>query len=268
MEPLSISVFQSVLRDESVAARLSWLDMAAERAARDGARLLVCPELSLSGPQGHVRAGDLARPRDGEHDERIAEIAYLHGIWLASGYPEAVGHRVYNTAVLVSPAGKVVGRHRKNHLIDPQGSNPLAAGTGVTVFDLEGWKVAMLIGHDILFPDLAAQAVRAGAEILILLSAVTEHDSFVPRILAPARAVENGVFVLCANWAAASGGEGGGQGLQGAMCGLSRVIAPDGTVLARAGNEETILSARLAHESVESARAWLAAIRDYRKIIA
>lgn len=263
MKPLSISIFQSALRDESVVARLSWLDMAAERAARNGARLLVCPELSLSGPQGHMRPVDLARPRGGEYDERIAEIAYLHGIWLALGYPEAVGRRVYNTAVLVSPAGEVVGRHRKNHLTDPAGSSPMAAGTGVMVLELEGWKVAMLVGHDILFPDLAAQATRNGAEILVLLAAATRDESFLPRILAPARAIENGAHVVCANWAAPPEAE----GLAGALCGMSRIIGPDGMVLARAGNEETILSACLGRQEVTRARTCLASIRDYREKI-
>jgi len=259
MDDFQLSIFQSVLRDETPQARLSWLDMAAERAAANGDRLVVCPELSLTGPRGHARLGELAQPRGGEYDERVAEIAFLHDIAILFGYPEAVGRRLYNTVVLASASGEIIGRHRKNHIPDPDGENAFAAGSGVTVHEVDGWKLAVLVGQDVVFPELARQAALAGAELLIVPTATSQDDSFLLDILCRARAHENGAYVICANWAEKTDRNGA------QLCGTSRVIGPDGAERSNAGKAEAIHSCILDRESLTLARKRLDCLRDYRQ---
>jgi len=254
MQTLAISVFQANARTESPAARLNWLDMAAERAAEGGSKLLICPELYVSCYMAGEKLAERARPMYGEYAERVGEIAMLHNIAIAYTYPESNGHLVYNSAGFVDAEGRLIGHHRKNHLPGSYEPKWLTKSAGITVFDYMGWKIAMLICYDIEFPESARQAALAGAELLIVPTALSANWGFVAEKLVPVRAFENGVFLAYANFA--------GKEKDLTYLGGSRIVAPDGADMAVAGNTEQILTVTLNKAQIAAARETLPYLRD------
>ncbi len=246
MDILDISVFQPAARNESPDARLNWLDMAAERASGSGACLLICPELSVTGiaPGGGLR--DLAQKSGGEYAERVGEIAFLHQIALVFGYPESVNGNLYNSAVFVGHDGQTLASHRKGRLPGGGGEQGFSTSSGMTVFNYRGWKIALLIGQDIETPETARKVVLAGAELLIVPTALAAENQFVADKLVSVRAWENGVFLAFANWA--------GQDRLAPFLGGSRIVGPDGADEALAGRGEMILMAKLDKARIAMAR--------------
>lgn len=116
MPPLRTALLQSSGTPGSVAGSLDLLDDAARRAAADGARLLICPEMFLT---GYAIGGDvprLAEAADGPAARAVAGIAARHGIAVHYGYPERDGETLYNAAQLIGPDGTSLANYRKTHL--------------------------------------------------------------------------------------------------------------------------------------------------------
>ena len=76
----------------------------------------------------------------------LMEMAMSTKMYIVGGsIPEIRNDKIYNTCLIINPAGRVVGKHRKVHLFDidvPGGitfkeSETLCAGQGATYFDVE-----------------------------------------------------------------------------------------------------------------------------------
>lgn len=92
--------------------------------------LLVCPEMFLTGYMFTSPADIkpfLEPPRIGRTSLFCRELATRYQCWVVGGYPELAtdegeggeqGKPGYNSAVLVSPTGEVVGNYRKSFLYD------------------------------------------------------------------------------------------------------------------------------------------------------
>jgi len=230
MEQFKLSVFQATMRGQSGAARLNWLDMAADQASAEGARLLVCPELylaglSTSGSDAHAAA---------EYVAQLADIAALHQISILGTGIESDGDVAFNTAFLADSSGEITYRHRKVHLTEEEAEN-FRPGRDFTVVSIDGWRIGVLLGRDLEFPESARHAAFEGAEMLIVPAALTEDRMFIADKMAPVRAFENRLFVVLANWSGSAGRQTFGGG--------SRIIAPDGTEDQVAGKGELLLSA-------------------------
>lgn len=84
-----------------------------EQAARQGAKLVVLPEMYVSGYAMTRQVWDLAEPEGGPIEQWIAGTAKRLGVYLGAGLIESEGEDFYNTFVIADPDGHVVGRVRK-----------------------------------------------------------------------------------------------------------------------------------------------------------
>lgn len=235
---MRIAVFQGPLEGGDVARNLELLAVRARQAADAGARLLICPEMFLTGYAiGPAAVAVLAEAVDGPSAARAAEIARGAGIALLYGYPErGADGRVYNAALLVDRDGRQQANHRKTHLFGALDRDAFAAGAGPpTVAELDGLKLGILICYDVEFPENVRLLALQGVALVAVPTANMAPFTFVCRALVPARAYENHLFLAYAN---RCGHEGELEYL-----GQSCIVAPDGTDLARAGpGEEMILA--------------------------
>ena len=89
---------------------------AIEEAARDGAQIVVLPELASSGYVFADRAelASLAEARDGPAVAEWANLAEALRITIVGGFPEAAGDAIDNSAAVVDPIG-LRGVYRKAH---------------------------------------------------------------------------------------------------------------------------------------------------------
>lgn len=243
---LTLALAQTPGELDGVAARLAWLEQAAAPLAARGVDLLLLPELFASGYNVPDRLAAAAEPADGPTARRIAALAARCGLAIHYGYPEAAGGRLYNAAQCFGPDGVRLGGHRK--LLLPPGfeGESFAAGSACTPFRHRGLTIATLICYDVEFPETVRHAAAAGADLVLVPTALAAEWAVVARRMVPTRALENGVYLAYANHC---GTEGDLRYL-----GESCIAAPDGRDLARAGAGPEILTARLTRSAVEAAR--------------
>lgn len=257
---MRVAVFQGPGESGSPAENLARLERAAAEAVVRGARLLVCPEMFLTGYNiGAEAVRRLAEPQDGPSAERAAEIARGLGIALCYGYPEAgPDGRVHNAALLLGHDGRKLANHRKTHLygeIDRAAFAPGEAGAP-TLAEVEGTRVGLLICYDVEFPENARLVALGGADLLLVPTALMAPYDFIPRSLVSTRAYENQLFLVYAN---RCGREGELEYL-----GQSCIVGPDGADLARAGTGEELIVADLDPELLRRSRRLNTYLADRR----
>eukprot|EP00522_Entomoneis_paludosa_P002997 CAMPEP_0172471308 /NCGR_PEP_ID=MMETSP1065-20121228/67749_1 /TAXON_ID=265537 /ORGANISM="Amphiprora paludosa, Strain CCMP125" /LENGTH=390 /DNA_ID=CAMNT_0013229403 /DNA_START=224 /DNA_END=1395 /DNA_ORIENTATION=- len=160
-----------------------------ERAAKDGAQLIVLPEIWAS-PYATAAFPEYAEelPDTGARDAIATKIsmspsaqvlqnaAMQHKVWLVGGsVAEKDGDQIFNTCLIFNPQGDLVAKHRKVHLFDidvPGGitffeSDTLSAGSSVTDFDTPWCKIGLGICYDIRFAAYAMLLQQKGCKVLI-----------------------------------------------------------------------------------------------------
>ncbi|MEE1939000.1 carbon-nitrogen hydrolase family protein [Streptomyces sp. TRM 70361] len=245
----------------STAQALAALDRAAGRAADAGARLLVAAELYLTGYCIGGRVAELAEPADGPGAEAVARIAVRRGLAVAYGYPERDGRGLYNSAQLVGPDGARLANYRKTHLyggFEHAWFTP--GGTPVVQAEFDGLRIGLLICYDVEFPETVRAHALAGTELLLVPTALMRPHETVARAVVPVRAFESQLHIAYANRCGTEGE--GGEALT--FTGLSCLAAPDGTVRARAGAGEDLITAEVDPELLRASRAANPYLRDRR----
>jgi predicted amidohydrolase len=232
-----VALLQGPAETPDPQAGLAAVADAAARAAAAGARLLVTPEMSLTGYAiGADRVAALAEPVPGPLTDRVAAIAAEHGLAIAVGLPVRTPAGVANTVVVVDSDGSLLAGYAKTHLYGDVDRDAFVPGdVGVVQFRLDGVVVGLLVCYDVEFPEAVRAHALAGTELLVVPTGLMDPYGHVGTVLVPARAYESQVFVAYANRTGAEG--------EFVYCGASCVIAPDGTELARAGRGEELLVA-------------------------
>lgn len=224
--------------------------------------LVACPELFMSGYNVGDSINTYAEPVDGPFAGRVADLAKANGTAIVYGYPEKAGDSIYNSAACIDDTGQLIANHRK--LVLPPGfeSQHFEHGDALTVFDFKGVRFAILVCYDAEHPETVRAAAEAGAQVVIVPTALVDIWEVVALHMIPSRAFENGVWMLYAN----HGGNEEGARYLGASC----IAAPDGKVAARAGEEEELICADLDINRVAAAQArmpYLSGLAKLRAII-
>jgi len=195
--------------------------------------ILVFPELFASGYQFHDpdEAAGLADPAgEGYTFMALKELSFRKNSLIIYGFPEKKGERLYNSAVAILPDG-IFYVYQKTHLFDTEKDIFSPGATGFFVFPFRQAKIGMMICFDWRFPESARKLALLGAQIICHPSnLVLPHcpDAMITR------ALENNVFTMTANRVGVE--QRTGKLLK--FIGHSRIIAPDGQVLAELGGEE------------------------------
>lgn len=149
------------------------------RAAEAGCRLVVLPEC-LDVGWAHPAARELAQSIPGATSDFLATAAQETGLYVVAGLTERAGKRLYNAAVLLSPAGEILLKHRKINLLhDVEGSYTVGDSLSVARTPLGVLGVNICADN---FPNslaLAHTQARMGAQVLLSPSAWAvdaDHD--------------------------------------------------------------------------------------------
>ncbi|MCK7625984.1 carbon-nitrogen hydrolase family protein [Streptomyces sp. RS10V-4] len=260
MPPLHTALFQSSGRPGDVAHNLDLLAAAARDAAATGARLLVCPELFLTGYAIGADVHRLAEPADGASARAIAAIAAEHRLAVLYGYPERAPEEhgvVYNSAQLIGPDGTALANYRKTHLFGCFEREWFTPGDRPVVqAELDGVRIGLLICYDVEFPENVRAHALAGTDLLLVPTAQMHPFQIVPERMIPVRAFENQMYLAYVNRAGAEG--------EFEFVGLSCLAGPDGVVRARAGRGEQLVQAAVDPAFLAASREDNPYLRDRR----
>ncbi|GAA2792469.1 carbon-nitrogen family hydrolase [Streptomyces showdoensis] len=227
------------------------------REERGAADLVVLPELWPVGAFAYESFAAEAEPLKGPTYGTMAAAARDAGVWLHAGsIVEAAGGALYNTSLVFSPDGELVGSYRKIHRFgfDKGEAVLMARGEDLVTVDLPQLTVGVATCYDLRFPELFRGLVDAGAQAFLLPAGWPARRRGHWTLLAQARAVENQAYVL------ACGTAGTHAGVE--QAGHSIVVDPWGEVLAEAGPDEEILRVVLDPEKVTATREQFPALKD------
>jgi predicted amidohydrolase len=168
---IALAQVEPVLGDleANVTRHLTW----ARRAIREGADLVVFPELSLTGYWLQDLAADVAVPLQEPRPikallEMSRRIAMVVGL-----VEESPGHRYHNSALYLS-GGRIVHVHRKVYLptygMFDEGRF-FAAGDRLEAFTTPFGRMGLLICEDFWHPSTAMVLAQDGADCLLVVSA-------------------------------------------------------------------------------------------------
>ena len=225
MTPFSIAAIQMHVGalEENISAMRHRLDLAIARFP--WVQMVVFSELAPYGPLSGHATDNLA-----EVESIFQEMAVQHGVWLVPGSVfERVGDDIYNTASVIDPQGRLVGRYRKMFPFRPY-ENDVRAGTEFMIFDVpDVGRFGVSICYDIWFPETTRTLTANGVEVLLhpVLTGTTDRD--VELSIARASAAMFQCYVVDVNGLAAGG------------CGRSAIIDPAGLVLHQAAGQEEII---------------------------
>lgn len=256
---MRIALYQCPPLPLDVSGNLQRLAQKASEAAAQGVDLLVCPEMFLTGYNiGAEAAFSLAEDRDGHSAEQVAAIAQTAGIAILYGYPERSSDgQIYNAVQLIDAQGRGLCHYRKTHLYGELDKSMFAvAGDEFPVVELNGWCLGLLICYDVEFPENTRRLALAGADLILVPTANMAPYDFVAEVTVRARAFENQCYVAYANYC---GSEGDIH-----YCGLSSLCAPDGSRLALAAQDETLIIGTLDRQLMEDSRAINTYSKDRR----
>jgi predicted amidohydrolase len=88
-----------------------------EDAAKKGCDVIVLPEcLDFGWTNSKSRKG--AHPIPGVYSDKLAKAATENRIFVVAGLTEREESHLYNTAILISPGGSILAKHRKINILD------------------------------------------------------------------------------------------------------------------------------------------------------
>jgi len=199
------------------------LALVAQAAAR-GADFALLPETCLGGAQ--------PEPPGGPRTEAFAEAAARGGIALAVPLLALDGTgALRNRALVFDRNGHSLGCYDKVHCTQGERQSGVVPGDAWPVFDMGGWRLGILICHDLSFPEAARILRLRGADVLAWPHVQSGWGEVAWEAVLRARAIDQGVPLVCASF----GRPPDRAWRPGQMIGRSGVVGADGLTLADAG---------------------------------
>jgi N-carbamoylputrescine amidase len=229
-----------------------------ETAARSGARLACFAELAFEWfhPQqpakGDVRR--LAEPLDGPLVRTFRDKARELGVVVVLNFFERDGDATFDSSPVIDADGSLLGVTRMVHITEYACFHEQGYYTpgdrGALVFRTQAGNIGVAICYDRHFPEYMRALALAGADLVVVpqAGAVGEWPEGLYEAEMRVAAFQNGYFVALCNRV--------GQEDRLDFAGESFVCAPDGSVVARAGQgTEEILYADVDLAAAESSHA-------------
>ena len=148
-----------------------------DEAGRRGADLVCGPEdmqnigayglhIDVLDPEtGKIFAKSLAVPVPGPMTDLVAGIAKMHKMYIIAPIYEALGDKVYNTAVVFDREGRIIGKHRKT-ILPVMETWLVSTGDAFEVYETDFGKFAVATCWELNYPEIPAIYALKGADII------------------------------------------------------------------------------------------------------
>lgn len=274
---VTVGVVQSACTDD-LGANTDNAAAGIQSAAEQGAQIVCLQELFRSPyfcqTEDHAHFAT-AEPVPGPTTERFGKLARELGVVIITSLFEHRAPGLYhNTAAVIDADGTCVGKYRKMHIPDdPQYYEKFyftPGDLGFRAWDTRYGRIGVLVCWDQWYPEAARLTAMDGATILFYPTAIgwlpAEKDTYGAsqqeawETMQRSHAIANGLFVVAANRAGHERSEAGGIEFWGG----SFIADPYGKVIARAGQDPSVLLADCDLKKVEEARTHWPFLRDRR----
>ena len=205
MPPFFIALSQSnpVLGDLPKNADL--IAKVAQQASAKGAKLLLTPELSLTGypPEDLLLRDAFIQAVDQQLALLTKTLAVYPDLRVIVGHPKRTDAGLQNVASVLY-RGEIVASYAKQKLPNHEVFDEVryfVPGTEPCIFEIDGTKVGLIICEDAWHASAAAQAKHHGAELLVIPNASPYHleKQYLREDVAKARVLETGLPLIYSN---------------------------------------------------------------------
>ena len=261
-DQIKLALAQISSKRENKAENLRKFEELTLKAQKQGADLVIFPELSLTGYVVRDQIYEVAETIPGPSMQKVEDIAKKTGMHIIFGMPELsekTKATLFNTAVFVGPQG-FIGKYRKMYLPTHsvfEEKRHFRPGYQAASFDTPIGKIGLFICYDVFFPEVARLTRLQGAQLIVCISASPAVRRSYFEVLTAARALENTAFLAYVNLA----------GIEDALqfWGGSRLISPTGEVIAKARyDEEDFIICDVNFNDIRAAEAFIPTLRDIR----
>ena len=176
---LSLGAIQMSMTNDP-ARNVETAERLVRRAAADGARIILIPELFEDVYFcKDVDAAHLLRAREVKGHptvERFAAVAAELNVVIPVSIYERAGNALFNTVVMIDADGSTMGTYRKSHIPDGPGYSEKfyfsPGDTGFRVWDTAHGRIGVAICWDQWFPEAARSMALMGAECILYPTAI------------------------------------------------------------------------------------------------
>ena len=179
MNVIRIAMCQIVCLDGDRRGNLARIENAVAEAAGMGADLACLPETAIYGwvnPDAHHRA----QPIPGDDSQRLCEIARKHRIHVCVGLDEKEGEDLYDSAILIDDAGRVLLKHRKIILLSELMTPPYSPGQDVKIVSTRFGRIGVLICADTHEQSILERMAKLKPDLLIVPYGYAEEEEAWP----------------------------------------------------------------------------------------
>jgi len=261
-EKIKVALAQISCKRGDKAENIKKIESQVIRAKRQGAELVIFPELSLTGYTMRDQIYELAETIPGHSTTFLEKLAKKTGAYIVFGMPELsekTQATVYNTAVLVGPDG-FIGKYRKMYLPTHsvfEEKRYFRPGYQTAVFETELGKIGLIICYDIFFPEVSRLTRLKGAQLIVCISASPATRRTFFETLTAARAIENTAFLAYVNLVGIE------DELQ--FWGGSRLVGPNGKVRVKAKyDEEDTVIGEINYSDIRPTEIFVPILKDLR----
>ncbi len=206
--PLRVAAVQAEPNRGDIAGNTGVAARLAARAAGEGARLVVLPELFLPGyhlatlradPAGtHLAADETGRIGDIRLDPLRAVARDQKVVIVVSAAVRHTDTRRTNSALVIDRRGGVLSAYDKQHLWGEE-VDLFAPGAEGSTLAVDGWWLGLGICYDVSFPEHGRAAADDGAHGYVCPIGYLEGSQHRRDLLGAARALDNTMYVVFAN---------------------------------------------------------------------
>jgi len=167
MRAIRVAICQTVCLSGDRRGNLARIALAVAEAAQLRPNVVCLPEMAIYGwvnPEAH----DRAHPIPGEDSDRLCELARKHEVFLCVGLAEKEGKHLYDTALLIDEAGRILLKHRKINLLSELMTPPYTPGQDVAISETRYGRIGMLICADTHDPALLAQMAELKPDLVLV----------------------------------------------------------------------------------------------------
>ena len=226
---MRVAAAQAVCVPGDVAANVATTVALVGSAADRGARVVVLPELFLTGYDPAVWTPAHSVDVDDPRLQPLADVARERDVVVVVGAGVRRGPDRHTLSLLVvAPDGTVSAPYDKQHLFADERACFSPGDHGATVV-VDGWELGLGVCYDGCFPEHAAAAAAGGAQAYLCPSAYFVGSEHRRDLYYAARALDNGIYVV---FSGLTGSCGAGE-----FNGGSAVYDPEGRALDRVGTE-------------------------------
>ena len=261
-EKFKVALAQISCKQGDKAENIRKIERNVTQAKKQGAELIIFPELSLTGYTLRDRVYELAETIPGRSIGILEKMVKKARVHLVAGMPELsekTQATIYNTAVLIGPSGSI-GKYRKIYLPTHsvfEEKRYFRPGYQTAAFDTELGKIGLTICYDVFFPEVSRLTRLKGAQLIVCISASPAVRRAFFETLTTARAIENTAFLAYVNLVGIE------DGLQ--FWGGSRLIGPNGKTIVKAKyDEEDLVVGEVDYADINPVETFVPTLRDLR----